>query len=316
MAETLDKNMVDKDEYPQTAELERRCVNILAELWHAADATGATGTARPSARSEAAMLGGMALLWRWRARRTAAGRPTDAQPRHRHQRRGLLGEVLPLLGGRAPRVPMEGDRSHLDAEQAAAACDENTIGVVAVLGWTFDGSYEPVAGSPPRSTTCGRRRARRPDPRRRRVGRLRGAVHPARLGGTSGSRACSGSTPRATSTASCIPASGGRCGATPTALPEELVFRVDYLGGEMPTFALNFSRPGSQVRPVLQVPPPRAQRLRAVQRASQEVALGLRRRREAGALRAADRRQRAAGVRLPDARGRQVHGLRGLAPAA
>jgi glutamate decarboxylase len=81
MAECFDKNMIDKDEYPQTAELERRCVNILADLWHAPTvAAGTDGQAAASAvgcsttgSSEACMLGGMALLWRWRARRTAAG---------------------------------------------------------------------------------------------------------------------------------------------------------------------------------------------------------------------------------------------------
>src|ERR1700719_3216867 len=44
MTDCLDKNMIDKDEYPQTAELERRCVNILASLWHAPDAPGAVAT--------------------------------------------------------------------------------------------------------------------------------------------------------------------------------------------------------------------------------------------------------------------------------
>src|SRR5438874_12026392 len=64
MAETFDKNMIDKDEYPQTAELESRCVSILADLWHAPSGGQATGTSTTGS-SEAAMLGGMALLWRW-----------------------------------------------------------------------------------------------------------------------------------------------------------------------------------------------------------------------------------------------------------
>ncbi|HEY2602390.1 MAG TPA: pyridoxal-dependent decarboxylase, partial [Thermoleophilaceae bacterium] len=77
MAATADKNMIDKDEYPQTAEIEKRCVNMLAGLWHApclpGDATGCSTTGS----SEAAMLGGMALKWRWRERMRAAGKPTD-----------------------------------------------------------------------------------------------------------------------------------------------------------------------------------------------------------------------------------------------
>ena len=76
MAETADKNMIDKDEYPQTAEFERRCVNMIGRLWHAsgdADVTGCSTTGS----SEAAMLGGLALKWRWRARMKAAGKATD-----------------------------------------------------------------------------------------------------------------------------------------------------------------------------------------------------------------------------------------------
>src|ERR1700679_3364505 len=75
MAECAPKNMIDKDEYPQTAELEHRCVNIIGHLWNAphGEAVGCSTTGS----SEACMLGGMALLWRWRARRRAAGKPTD-----------------------------------------------------------------------------------------------------------------------------------------------------------------------------------------------------------------------------------------------
>ncbi|MCW2990766.1 MAG: gadB, partial [Solirubrobacterales bacterium] len=72
ITECLDKNLVDKDEYPQSAELESRCVDILADLWHAPVSEHATGTST-SGSSEASMLGGMALLRRWRARRPADG---------------------------------------------------------------------------------------------------------------------------------------------------------------------------------------------------------------------------------------------------
>ena len=75
IGETLDKNMIDKDEYPQTAEIEKRCVNILADLWHAPGGEG-VGTSTIGS-SEACMLGGMAMKWRWRDRQRAAGRPTD-----------------------------------------------------------------------------------------------------------------------------------------------------------------------------------------------------------------------------------------------
>src|SRR5260370_22223116 len=74
MAECLDKNMIDKDEYPATAELEVRCVNILTRLWHAPDAAEATGCSTTGS-SEAAMLGGLALKRRWQNARAVAGKP-------------------------------------------------------------------------------------------------------------------------------------------------------------------------------------------------------------------------------------------------
>jgi len=74
MAECFDKNMIDKDEYPQTAELEMRCVNILSGLWHAPDTGDATGCSTTGS-SEAAMLGGLALKRRWQKKRAADGKP-------------------------------------------------------------------------------------------------------------------------------------------------------------------------------------------------------------------------------------------------
>jgi glutamate decarboxylase len=78
MTECLSKNMIDKDEYPQTAELESRCVNILANLWHAPEHGQATGCSTTGS-SEACMLGGMALLWRWRRWRRSLP-PRQSQP--------------------------------------------------------------------------------------------------------------------------------------------------------------------------------------------------------------------------------------------
>jgi glutamate decarboxylase len=72
MAECFDKNMIDKDEYPQTAELEMRCVNMLSRLWNSPDTDSATGCSTTGS-SEAAMLGGLALKRRWQQKRRAAG---------------------------------------------------------------------------------------------------------------------------------------------------------------------------------------------------------------------------------------------------
>src|SRR6202020_1592709 len=101
MSECAQKNMIDKDEYPQTPELERRCVNILSNLWNAPAGSQATGCSTTGS-SEACMLGGMALLWRWRGPRPGGGgRRGQAEPGDGLQRAGVLGKVLPLLAGRA-----------------------------------------------------------------------------------------------------------------------------------------------------------------------------------------------------------------------
>jgi glutamate decarboxylase len=144
MAECLDKNMIDKDEYPQTAELEMRCVRMLSQLWHPPDADQATGCSTTGS-SEAAMLAGLALKRRWHKRRDSAGTPS-ARPNL------VMGFNVQVCWEKFANywdvdmrlVPMDGDRFHLSAETAVELCDENTIGVVAILGSTFDGSYEPV----------------------------------------------------------------------------------------------------------------------------------------------------------------------------
>ena len=68
--------MIDKDEYPQTAEIENRCVHILADLWHSPDSKTTIGCSTTGS-SEAAMLGGLAMKWRWRKQREKAGKPAD-----------------------------------------------------------------------------------------------------------------------------------------------------------------------------------------------------------------------------------------------
>src|SRR3954466_14790797 len=76
MADTADKNMIDKDEYPQTAELESRCVSIISDLWNSPEGETPTGCSTTGS-SEAVMLGALALKWRWREKMRAAGKPTD-----------------------------------------------------------------------------------------------------------------------------------------------------------------------------------------------------------------------------------------------
>ena len=246
MAECVDKNMIDKDEYPQTAEFERRCVSILAGLWHAPDPADVIGCSTTGS-SEACMLAGLALKRRWSARRPAgeARRPNLVMGINVQvcwEKFCNYWEVEPRL------VPMEGDRLHLTAQEAVAHCDENTIGVVAVLGSTFDGSYEPVAEI-----------AAALDALQQRTG----WDIPLHVDGASGAMIAPFLDPdlewdfRLDRVAS-INTSGHKYGLVypgvgwvlwrhRDALPQDLVFNVNYLGGSMPTFALNFSRPGAEV---------------------------------------------------------------------
>src|SRR4051794_19676446 len=131
MADTADKNMIDKDEYPQTAEFERRCVNMIGHLWHApgdGDVTGCSTTGS----SEAAMLGGLALKWLWRDRMKAAGKPADKPNLVMGVNVQVCWDKFCRYWEVEPRlVPMDGDRYQLSAEEALKYVDENTIGVVA-----------------------------------------------------------------------------------------------------------------------------------------------------------------------------------------
>ena len=248
MAECAAKNMIDKDEYPQTAELEHRCVNILSNLWNSPAGGTATGCSTTGS-SEACMLGGMALLWRWRARRHAAGLDATKPNLVMGSNVQVCWEKFCRYWQVEPRyVPMVPGRLHLRGAEAAAKCDENTIGVVAILGSTMDGSYEPVLEI---SQALDRLQAEQGHDVLVHVDAASGGFVAPFL---QPDLEWDFRVPRVAS----INASGHKYGLvypgvgwvmwrTPDALPEDLVFRVNYLGGEMPTFALNFSRPGAQV---------------------------------------------------------------------
>ncbi len=129
MDETFDKNMINKDEYPQTAEMEMRCVDMISRLWHAPDPDDAPGCSTTGS-SEAAMLGGLALKRRWQDARRAAGKPIDRPNIVMGINVQVCWEKFARYWDVEPRtVPMEGDRFHIDPDAAAALCDENTIGV-------------------------------------------------------------------------------------------------------------------------------------------------------------------------------------------
>lgn len=246
MAETFDKNMIDKDEYPFTAIIEERCVNIVSRLFNAPQ-TGVGASAIGS--SEAVMLAGMALKWRWRARMKKNGKKADKPNIVMGNNVQVVWEKFARYWEVEPRyIEMEPGQYTITPKAVLDAVDENTIGVVAILGVTYTGGYEPIE-----------------------------AIHKALL------KHCAGvgyEIPMHIDAASggfvapflqpdlkwdfrlplvkSINVSGHKYGLvypgvgwvvwrSQEDLPEELVFNVNYLGGNMPTFTLNFSRPGNQI---------------------------------------------------------------------
>jgi glutamate decarboxylase len=247
MDECIDKNMIDKDEYPQTAEIESRCVHMLADLWNSPDAANTLGTSTTGS-SDAAMLGGMAMKWRWREKMKAAGKPTDKPNMVCGPVQVCWHKFARYWDVELREIPMEGDRLIMTPEEVIKRCDENTIGVVPTLGVTFTCQYEPVKAV---SDALDQ------------LQKDKGLDIPIHVDGASGGFLApfvepelewDFRLPRVKS----INSSGHKFGLAPLGagwcvfrdkkdLPDDLIFWVNYLGGNMPTFALSFSRPGGQI---------------------------------------------------------------------
>ena len=248
MAETFDKNMIDKDEYPQTAEIERRCVNMVANLFNAPMEGGAVGVSTIGS-SEAVMLAGLAMKWRWRARRASAALSTDRPNMVLGSNVQVVWEKFCRYWDVEPRyVPMENGRYVITADDALARCDENTIGVIAILGTTYTGEFEPIEEIHDALVAYNEEHG------------FDIALH---IDAASGGFVAPFLHPdlkwdfRLPQVKS-INVSGHKYGLvypgigfvvwrSEEDLPEDLVFHVNYLGGDMPTFTLNFSRPGNQL---------------------------------------------------------------------
>lgn len=251
MTETMDKNMIDKTEYPQTAEIERRCVNILAKLWHSPEATGeqyCMGTSTVGS-SEACMLGGLSALFRWKQRRRAAGKPTDRPNFVISSCYQVVWEKFAIYWDVEMRtVPITAEQITLDPQQVVELCDENTICVVPILGVTITGLNDDVKAL---NEAIDRLNAR--------TG-WEICIHvDAATGGfilpfiypdvewdfklkwvlsisTSGHKF-----------GLVYPGVGWIVWRDKSYLPSEMNFAVNYLGAEVPSISINFSRPGNQV---------------------------------------------------------------------
>ncbi|MDY6997734.1 MAG: glutamate decarboxylase [Actinomycetota bacterium] len=252
MSETFDKNMIDKDEYPVTAAIEQRCVCMVADLFHAEDLrdddpSSATGVSTVGS-SEAVMLAGLAMKWRWRQKQGDGWKNRTPNLVMGSNVQVVWEKFCRYFDVEARYLPMEEGRYVITPEQVVDAVDEDTIGVVAILGTTFTGELEPVG------EIC---------EALDKLARDKGLDVPVHVDAASGGFVVpflhpdvvwDFRLPRVVS----INVSGHKYGLTYPGigfvvwrnaehLPEELVFRVNYLGGDMPTFTLNFSRPGNQV---------------------------------------------------------------------
>ncbi len=142
--DALRVNFIDHAEYPQSAEIEQRCIRMLADLFNA---PGETTGARTQGSSEAIMLGALSLKWKWRERRQAAGKSVDRPNLVFGGDVHVVWEKFCRYFDVEPRiVPLKPDKYTIGAEDVEPHIDENTIAVAAVLGTTFTGHADDIAG--------------------------------------------------------------------------------------------------------------------------------------------------------------------------
>jgi glutamate decarboxylase len=247
-AESYDKNMVDKDEYPRTAAIEGHCWRMLADLWNAPLVDGAIGTSTIGS-SEACMLGGLAMKRNWRNARKAAGKSTESPNLVMSSAVQVCWEKFCNYWDVEARfVPITDEHKVLDGHDLTSYVDENTIGVVGILGVTYTGMYEPIEEISKALDA---------------IQAATGLDIPIHIDGASGAMIAPFLQPDLVwdfrlERVHSISTSGHKYGGVYPGvgwvvwreakwLPEDLVFKVTYLGGDMPSLALNFSRPGAQV---------------------------------------------------------------------
>jgi glutamate decarboxylase len=244
---SIDKNMIDRDEYPQTAEIERRAVHMMADLWNAPEAANTAGSSAIGS-SEACMMAGMAAKWRWREKRRAAGLPTDNPNMVCGPVQVVWHKFAKYWDIEMREVLMSPGHYSMDAADMLERVDENTIFVVPTLGVTYTGEYELVK---PLADALDKLQAD--------TG-LDVDIHVDAASGGFLAPFCAPDLlwdfrlPRVKS----ISSSGHKFGLAPLGagwviwrdkeeLPDDLIFHVNYLGGDMPVFQLNFSRPAGQI---------------------------------------------------------------------
>jgi len=247
-SEVYDKNAIDKDEYPETAAMEEYCWRMIASLWNAPDPEEAIGCSTTGS-SEACICGGLALKRNWVEKRKAEGKPTDKPNLIMSSAVQVCWEKFcNYFDVEARYVPISLEHKVLDGNGLEKYVDENTIGVVGIMGVTYTGMYEPIKAI-----------AKKLDE----IEEVTGLDIKIHVDGASGAMIAPFVQPdlewdfkidRVVS----INTSGHKYGLVypglgwivwrhKDCLPQSLIFDVTYLGGTMPTFTLNFSRPGAQI---------------------------------------------------------------------
>ncbi len=249
MSETLEKNAIDKSEYPSTVELENRCVNIIADLWNAPD-SDFIGTSTVGS-SEACMLAGLAMKFSWRNRAEKLGLDITKKKPNLVISSGyqICWEKFCVYWDVELRsVPMNADKLYLDVQKAISLVDEYTIGVVGILGQTYTGCFDDIE------------ELNNAVEEYNKATEFKVYIH---IDAASGGLFVPFVNPdlmwdfRLSNVIS-VNTSGHKYGLvypgigwivwrSKVYLPKELVFEVNYLGGSMPTMAINFSRSASQI---------------------------------------------------------------------
>jgi glutamate decarboxylase len=247
-AETLAKNLIDQDEYPQTEVVHQRVVSMIGRLFHAPSGSQSTGTATIGS-SEAIMLAMLAHKRSWQRRREAAGESSE-EPNI------VMGADVHTCWEKFARyfevqariVPMEEGRYTIGADEVEPLLDERTIGVAGLHGSTFTGQMDDLVAI---------------DALLARIESERGWHIPLHIDAASGGFVTPFSEPdlawdfrlqrvRSINVSNhkfglVYPGMGTVVFRDASDLPDELVFHINYLGGDMPNYSLNFSRPSSSV---------------------------------------------------------------------
>jgi glutamate decarboxylase len=246
--DSIAKNYVDNDEYPQTQKIQDRVVNMLARLFNAPPDCKSIGTGTIGS-SEAIMLGLLAHKWSWKKRRQSEGKPYDkpnivmgADVHTVWEKFALYFDVELKL------IPLQEYNYIISADEVANEIDENTIAVGAVIGTTFTGQMDPIKEINDLLVN---------------IKKTKGWDIPIHVDGASGGFIAPFMFPELEwdfrlEQVRSINVSGHKYGLVypgvgwlifrdKADLPEELIFKINYLGGLMPNYSLNFSKGSSTI---------------------------------------------------------------------